>query len=76
MKKVVKLDHEPDATITLKGRVDDRKVNRDVKVQKLWDEFNEAAPGNAPTRRPDTEMHAQCLALLSGRGGRSVHGTA
>ncbi len=42
MKKVAKLDHEPDATITLKGRVDDR-VNRDVKVQKLWDEFNEAA---------------------------------
>lgn len=42
MKKVVKLDQEPDATITLKGRVDDR-VNRDVKVQKLWDEFNEAA---------------------------------
>ncbi len=42
MNKVVALDKEPDATITLKGRVDDR-VNRDIKVQKLWDEFNEAA---------------------------------
>ncbi|NLB23009.1 MAG: adenosylcobalamin-dependent ribonucleoside-diphosphate reductase, partial [Clostridium sp.] len=42
MNKVVNLDKDPDASITLKGRVDDR-VNRDIKVQKLWDEFNEAA---------------------------------
>lgn len=42
MNKVVALDKDPDATITLKGRVDDR-INRDIKVQKLWDEFNEAA---------------------------------
>ena len=42
MNKVVNLDKDPDAVITLKGRVDDR-VNRDIKVQKLWDEFNEAA---------------------------------
>ena len=42
MTKVVNLDKDPEAVITLRGRVDDR-VNRDVKVQTLWNEFNEAA---------------------------------
>lgn len=42
MKKVVSLDSDPDATITLKGRVDP-SVNREVKVSELWDQFNEAA---------------------------------
>lgn len=42
MEKVVALDEAPDATMTLKGRVDDR-VNRDVKVRDLWNQFNEAA---------------------------------
>lgn len=42
MKKVVSLDSDPDATITLKGRVDP-SVNREVKVSQLWDQFNEAA---------------------------------
>ncbi|MFB0957510.1 MAG: vitamin B12-dependent ribonucleotide reductase [Clostridiaceae bacterium] len=42
MEKVVNLDKNPDATITLKGRIDDR-VNREISVDKLWNEFNEAA---------------------------------
>ena len=42
MDKVMHLDDDPDATLTLKGRVDDR-VNRDVKVQDLWHELNQAA---------------------------------
>ena len=42
MDKVMHLDDDPDATITLKGRVDDG-VNRDVKVKDLWDEINQAA---------------------------------
>lgn len=42
MEKVDALDENPDATILLKGRIDDR-VNREIKVAKLWDDFNEAA---------------------------------
>lgn len=42
MEKVVNLPEDPDAMITLKGRTDD-SVNRDIKVSKLWDEFNESA---------------------------------
>lgn len=42
MQKVVDLDKNPDEVITLKGR-SDSSVNRDVKVSKLWNEFNEAA---------------------------------
>ncbi len=42
MQKVVELDKNPDEVITLKGR-SDSSVNRDVKVSKLWNEFNEAA---------------------------------
>ncbi|WP_290770647.1 vitamin B12-dependent ribonucleotide reductase [Anaerofustis sp.] len=36
MQKVLKLDKDPNATIELKGRVDN-SVNRKVKVKKLWD---------------------------------------
>lgn len=42
MRKVKNLENDPDATITLRGRVDD-SVNRDIKVSKLWEEFNDAA---------------------------------
>lgn len=42
MKKVKNLKDQPDEMITLRGRVDD-SVNRDVKVAKLWEEFNDAA---------------------------------
>ena len=42
MRKVKELENDPDQTITLKGRVDDA-VNRDIKVSKLWEEFNNAA---------------------------------
>lgn len=42
MRKVDNLTKNPEEAITLKGRVDDR-VNRDISVKKLWDEFNEAA---------------------------------
>lgn len=42
MRKVLELDQNPEETIMLRGRVDDR-VNREVKVSKLWDEFNDAA---------------------------------
>ncbi len=36
MKKVLNLENDPDATITLKGIVDDT-VNKEVKVKDLWD---------------------------------------
>ncbi len=42
MHKVEALDTQPDATLTLTGRIDDR-VNRDVKVADLWRLFNESA---------------------------------
>ena len=42
MKKVKNLENDPDATITLRGRVDE-SVNREIKVSKLWEEFNDAA---------------------------------
>ncbi len=42
MNKVDHLDEEPDATIELRGRIDDR-VNREVKVSSLWDLMNESA---------------------------------
>lgn len=42
MQKVANLDNEPDATITLKGRVDS-SVNREVPVTHLWQIFNESA---------------------------------
>ena len=42
MRKVKNLENDPDATITLRGRVDD-SVNREIKVSKLWEEFNDAA---------------------------------
>lgn len=42
MEKVTKLNEQPDATITLHGRIDER-VNRDVPVADLWHQFNEAA---------------------------------
>lgn len=42
MRKVRNLGENPNETITLKGRVDER-VNRDIEVAKLWEEFNDAA---------------------------------
>ncbi len=42
MEKVAKLDENPDEMITLRGRVDE-SVNRDIKVAKLWEEFNDSA---------------------------------
>lgn len=42
MHKVLRLAHEPDLTVTLKGRMDS-SVNRDVSVSHLWDLFNDAA---------------------------------
>ena len=42
MNKVASLDQNPDATILLRGRIDDR-VNREVRVDHLWQIFNEAA---------------------------------
>lgn len=42
MEKVTRLGEEPDATITLRGRIDER-VNREVPVTDLWQKFNEAA---------------------------------
>ncbi|NLO35693.1 MAG: vitamin B12-dependent ribonucleotide reductase [Clostridiaceae bacterium] len=42
MNKVARLDEEPDAVIELKGRQDAR-VNREVRVDHLWQTFNEAA---------------------------------
>lgn len=42
MEKVAHLDEDPDAVITLTGRIDE-SVNRDVKVADLWEKFNQAA---------------------------------
>ncbi len=42
MQKVSRLDQEPDAVIRLKGRKDSR-VDRDERVDRLWQIFNEAA---------------------------------
>lgn len=42
MNKVDNLDIHPNETLTLKGRVDS-KIDRDVKVQELWDLFNTSA---------------------------------
>ncbi|MBU5590522.1 vitamin B12-dependent ribonucleotide reductase [Clostridium sp. MSJ-4] len=42
MEKVCTLNKNPDVTIELKGRVDSR-VNKNVKVQELWNIFNESA---------------------------------
>lgn len=42
MSKVANLDQDPDATITLAGRID-RSIDRDVPVDHLWQIFNESA---------------------------------
>ena len=42
MQKVIELDENPDATITLKGRIDS-SVDREVYVKDLWEKFNSAA---------------------------------
>ena len=42
MTKVAKLDEDPDATYMLRGRVDSR-LDREVSVARIWDEFNESA---------------------------------
>ncbi len=42
MKKILNLDKDPNATITLKGRVDP-SVNKELKVKELWDAINQAA---------------------------------
>lgn len=42
MSKVFDLDKSPDATLTLKGRIDDT-VNRDVPVKRLWDIITKSA---------------------------------
>lgn len=42
MKKVENLSKDPDATITLKGRVD-HSVDKEVKVKDLWELFNRSA---------------------------------
>ena len=42
MKKIMNLDKDPDATITLKGRVDP-SVDKELKVRELWDAINESA---------------------------------
>lgn len=42
MNKVANLDSNPDAELTLRGRVDDR-VNKNVRVDEIWQKFNEAA---------------------------------
>ena len=42
MKKILNLHKDPNATITLKGRVDP-SVNKEIKVKELWDAINEAA---------------------------------
>lgn len=42
MEKVDNLSTNPDSTITLKGRVDS-SINKDMKVNELWDDFNFAA---------------------------------
>lgn len=42
MNKVENLPNNPEATLTLKGRVD-QSINRPIKVSELWNDFNEAA---------------------------------
>lgn len=42
MRRVERLDEDPDATITLTGRID-RRVDREVPVADLWRMFNHAA---------------------------------
>ena len=42
MEKVANLEEDPEATITLKGRVDD-SVKKEVKVADLWEQFNYSA---------------------------------
>ncbi|WP_312653050.1 vitamin B12-dependent ribonucleotide reductase [Proteiniclasticum sp.] len=42
MRKVKNIENDPEATITLQGRVDN-SVNREIKVSTLWEEFNDAA---------------------------------
>ena len=42
MKKIMNLDKDPDATITLKGR-GDPSVDKELKVRELWDAINESA---------------------------------
>ncbi|MDY2777380.1 MAG: vitamin B12-dependent ribonucleotide reductase [Collinsella sp.] len=42
MRKVERLPQEPGATYTLKGRVDER-LDREVSVARIWDEFNRSA---------------------------------
>lgn len=42
MKKVENLNNEPDAEIKLAGRVD-KNLDKTIKVQELWNAFNEAA---------------------------------
>lgn len=42
MQKVISLESEPGATISLKGRIDE-SVNRELRVSELWDEINESA---------------------------------
>lgn len=42
MNKVINLPSNPEETILLKGRTDD-SVNKEVKVSKIWDDFNTAA---------------------------------
>lgn len=42
MKKVHELDEIPEATLELKGRVDNR-VNKSVKIKDLWNHFNDSS---------------------------------
>ncbi|NLA84757.1 MAG: vitamin B12-dependent ribonucleotide reductase [Clostridiales bacterium] len=42
MEKIKNLDKNPNATITLKGRVDD-SVNKELPVKELWDAINQSA---------------------------------
>ncbi len=42
MEKVANLENNPDETIMLKGRVDS-SLDREIKVSKLWEDFNDAA---------------------------------
>ncbi len=42
MNKVANLGQDPDAELTLRGRIDER-VNKNVKVADIWQKFNEAA---------------------------------
>ncbi len=42
MNKVANLEADPDAELTLRGRVDER-VNKNVKVTDIWQKFNESA---------------------------------